>query len=122
MLAIMMQTDTFYVLVKNRNASKDEIQLDDWSVMSFGQFLEMANKAFAIDLEQRYKGLGESDASMIFPSMMNPKTRRLLRINMPDAKDALVTLQLLHGAGDEMRAARRKMLDEADITLADINN
>lgn len=111
----------FYVLVKNGKDGNAPKQ-DDWELMTYGQFMEMCAKTFMIDIEQRYKGIGEGKADMTFPSMMNPKTRKLIRITMDDAEDAMKTICLLHGSSDEMRKARRKMLAEADITLQDIDN
>lgn len=123
MFRLMDEAPTFYVLVKKRHASKnDDPQPDDWDIMSYGQFLDMCDKSFQVDIEQRYKGLGESDASMIFPSMMNPKTRRLIRMTMDDIPAAMETLTLLHGDGDKLREARRELLRNADITLQDIDN
>lgn len=113
---------TFYVLVKNRNAKDTDPTPDDWDLMTFGQFMEMADKSFNVPIEQRYKGLGESDASMIFPSMMNPKTRKMVRITMEDAEEARKTIELLHGDSEAMREARRKLLHDANITLEDIDN
>lgn len=123
MFRLMDEAPTFYVLVKKRHASKnDDPQPDDWDIMSYGQFLDMCDKSFQVDIEQRYKGLGESDASMIFPSMMNPKTRRLIRMSMDDIPAAMETLTLLHGDGEKLRQARRDLLRNADITLQDIDN
>ena len=112
----------FYLLVKNRNAKDTDPKADDWDLMTFGQFMEMADKSFNVPIEQRYKGLGESDASMIFPSMMNPKTRKMVRITMEDAEEARKTIELLHGDSEAMREARRKLLYDANITLEDIDN
>lgn len=120
MIQMIDNMDTFHVLVKNKKSSEDP--MDDWSLMTYGQFMDMCSKTFMIDIEQRYKGIGEGKADMTFPSMMNPKTRKLVRITMDDVEDAMKTIQLLHGATDEMRRARRKMLAEADITLQDIDN
>lgn len=122
MFRLIDEAPTFYVLVKKRHASKTDPQPDDWDLMSYGQFLEMCDGAFQVDVEQRYKGLGESDASMIFPSMMNPKTRRLIRLTMDDIPAAIEVMNLLHGDGDKLREARRELLRNADITLQDIDN
>lgn len=122
MLKMIRELPAFYILVKNRNAKKEDAKADDWDLMTFGQFMRMCDKSFNVPIEQRYKGLGESDASMIFPSMMNPKTRRMIRITMDDAKEALETIELLHGDSDAMREARRKLLYNANITLEDIDN
>lgn len=115
------QAPTYYILVKNRN-SKDDPRPDDWELMTYGQFLAMCDKTYRIDIEQRYKGIGEGKADMTFPSMMNPKTRRLVRITMDDVDEAMKTLELLHGGTEEMRKARRDLLTNADITLDDIDN
>ena len=112
----------FYALVKNRNASADDPKSDDWDLMTYGQLMAMCNKSFNVPIEQRYKGLGESDASMIFPSLMNPKTRKLIRITMDDVAEAMKTIELLHGDSDAMREARRRLLYNANITLEDIDN
>ena len=122
MMKAIAEGPAYYVLVKNKNAKKSDPKADDWDLMTYGQLLEMCDKTFRIDIEQRYKGIGESDASMVFASMMNPKTRKLVRITMDDIPAAMETIKLLHGPGEDMRAARRKLLAEADITLQDIDN
>lgn len=122
MFRLIDEAPTFYILVKKRHASKTDPQPDNWDLMSYGQFLEMCDGAFQVDVEQRYKGLGESDASMIFPSMMNPKTRRLIRLTMDDIPAAIEVMNLLHGDGEKLREARRDLLRNADITLQDIDN
>lgn len=119
---LIKEAPTFYLLCKNKNSAKSDPRPDDWDLMTLGQFLLMCESSFQIGIEQRYKGLGESDADMIFPSMMNPKTRKLLRITMDDVEDAMETIKLLHGEGDELREARRKLLASADITIQDIDN
>ena len=122
LLRLMGAAPTYYMLVKNGDPSKDDPINDDWDVMTIGQFLKLADTSFHIDIEQRYKGLGESDASMIFPSLTNPKSRKLMRITMHDAEEALKTMTMLHGDTNENREQRRQMLREADITLRDIDN
>ena len=119
---MLEEIPAFYVLCKNRNSNRTDPKRDDWDCYTMGQFLEMCEKSYQIEIEQRYKGLGESDADMIFPSMMNPKTRRLLRVTTDDVKEALKTIELLHGEGEALREARRQLLINADITLQDIDN
>lgn len=119
---LMEEAPAFYILCKNRNANKTDPKRDDWDCYTMGQFLDMCEKSYQIEIEQRYKGLGESDADMIFPSMMNPKTRRLLRVTTDDIEEALKTVELLHGEGEALREARRQLLINADITLQDIDN
>ena len=117
MLRLIAEAPAFYVMIRGKN---DET--DTWDVMTMGQFLAMCERNFEVDIIQRYKGLGESETYMIFPSMMNPKTRKLLRITMTDAKEAMKTMELMHGDTAALREERRKLLREADITLQDIDN
>lgn len=121
LMRMIANLPAFYLLVKNAK-DKEDPRPDKFELMTFGQFMEMCDKSFMIDIEQRYKGIGEGKADITFPSMMNPKTRRLVRITMDDIEDAMKTIYLLHGPTEEMRKARREMLDKADITLADIDN
>jgi DNA gyrase/topoisomerase IV subunit B len=90
--------------------------------MTYGQLMKLCNETMSVDIEQRYKGLGESDAIMSFPSLMNPKTRRLVRLTMDDVIKTTETFRLLHGDSNELREARRQLLANADITLQDIDN
>lgn len=120
-MKMIAEAPTFYILVRNKQ-NEDDPHPDNYELMSYGQFLEMCDKTFRIDIEQRYKGIGEGKADVTFPSMMNPKTRKLIRITMEDVEDAMNTIRLLHGSSEEMRRARRDMLAAADITLDDIDN
>lgn len=121
-LSNLNQQESFYVACKNKNSSITDPKTDDWDRMTLGQFLSMCNGKFMIDIEQRFKGLGESEAPLMFKTMMNPKMRKLIRITMNDAKKAMETIKLLHGDSPQMREARRKLLDDADITIDDIDN
>lgn len=121
LIGMIHNLPSFYLLVKNRRDQEDS-RPDKWDLMTYGEFMTMCDKTYRIDIEQRFKGLGEGDASITFPSMMNPKTRKLIRITMSDVAEAIKTMELLHGGTDEMRKARRKMLADADITLEDIDN
>lgn len=117
MIRLIAEAPCFYVLVRGKNDPTDK-----WECMTVGQFLRMCDKSFQVDIIQRYKGLGESETYMIFPSMMNPKTRKIYRITMSTLEEATKAMELLHGDSNELREARRQMLREADITLQDIDN
>ena len=90
--------------------------------MTIGQFYDEMYTRYNISIEQRYKGLGESDTDLLFSTVMNPKMRKLYRFTINDMDSCKEVLEMLHGKTDKMREKRRELLDNAQISYADIDN
>ncbi len=66
---------------------------------------------------QRFKGLGEMNASELYETTMDPKNRRLLRVNLTDAAVAEKRIHLL--MGDQVEPRKEWINENVDFTLED---
>ena len=53
--------------------------------------------------QQRFKGLGEMDATQLWETTMNPETRTLIRVNIEDAEKADAIFTKLMGNQADLR-------------------
>ena len=75
---------------------------DEVYVYSDEELKEVTNGRKPEDL-QRYKGLGEMDASQLWETTMDPATRTLIRVNLTDAVLAEKRVSVLMGEKVEPR-------------------
>ncbi len=73
---------------------------------------ELEGKKYTI---QRSKGLGENDADMMWLTTMNPKTRRLIKINTADAEQTAATFDLL--LGDNLAGRKEHIAKDGHLYL-----
>lgn len=116
-IELLAQNTSLFVACKNKNDKEDYYER-----ITLGQFFTMMDKLYPVNITQRFKGLGEANADILFSTTLNPKTRRLVRLNMSDVDKAKETLEMLHGKSKKMIAKRREMLEKASISYFDIDN
>lgn len=90
------------------------------SQTTIAEFFEYITRMYPV-IKARYKGLGSSAASVSREVIMDPKTRRLVRITMNDV-NTMMTMSKLVGDSKEDRLARKEMLMNFRFTKADIDN
>lgn len=116
-MKVLDMNPSLFLYVKNHNDKNDR-----YEKFTIGEFLFLMEKTFTIKIEQRYKGLGEADAQILFATTLNPKLRKLIRFNIDDMKETIDTFGLLHAKTKEDRQARRELLDNSEISYMDLDN
>jgi DNA gyrase subunit B len=100
-------------LYKIECGSEEHYFYDDDSLNKF-----LATNTKKITSQQRYKGLGEMDASQLWETTMDPATRVLLKVNMQDAIEADKIFNDLMGDNPEVR---RKFIEENATLVKDLD-
>lgn len=114
LIKIMAKNPTLFVYYKNKNDSEEPI------VATIGGFLAAVDAPYSPDVEQRFKGIGELPEDLLFRSVMNPTMRKLYKITMSDVDKAMKTLAIIHG--EKFSDERKKLIDNDNFTLEDIDN
>lgn len=101
-----------FIKYKDKKGNKNQTTI--------AEFFEYITRMYPV-IKARYKGLGSSAASVSREVIMDPKTRRLVRITMNDVH-TMMTMSKLVGDSKEDRIARKEMLMNFRFTKADIDN
>lgn len=83
-------------------------------------FFENIERQYPV-IKARYKGLGSSSAEVSREVVMDPRTRRLIRVNIDDPT-TWATMSKLVGDGKENKKARKEMLMNFKFTMDMIDN
>ncbi len=102
------------ILMKYKDKNGNKVQT------TVSEFFEYITKMYPV-IKARYKGLGSSAAAVSREVIMDPRTRRLVRVTMNDARTMEVVGNLI-GDGKTDRLARKEMLMNFKFTKADIDN
>ena len=102
------------LLVKYIDKNKQPVQT---TILRYFEYIERLYPS----IKARYKGLGSSAASVSREVLMDPKTRRLLRVTMDDA-EIMKTMGMLVGDGKENKNARKEMLMGFKFDMSMIDN
>ena len=71
---------------------------------SLGMFFRETKK-YLPPIEERIKGLGELDKTIMWETTLNPANRELIRLTIDDLERELDTVKVLHGPNTKLRKA-----------------
>lgn len=86
--------------LKSKNLTKEQARLDGYSITQEGSTRQAKEKGYNI---QRFKGLGEMNADQLAETCLDPETRILKQVMIPDKEKADVVFELLMGSEVEAR-------------------
>lgn len=116
-LEYIIETQKKYGLLVHFHSEKRQLN----NTTTLAVFFEYIQDRYP-KINDRFKGLGSSSASVSKEVIMNPKTRRLIRVTMEDADMMRRMASMLVGDGKENINARKEMLLNFKFDKEDIDN
>lgn len=114
-IKLLAKNESFKMGMRNINEKDSEYELS-----TIGGVLNAVNHQYGIDVDQRFKGVGEVEGPLLFRTTINPKLRKLYKLTVSDIPTALETVELLHGR--RTTEERKDLLYAREYTLEDIDN
>jgi DNA gyrase/topoisomerase IV subunit B len=113
-LSYVINVQTKYgILIKFKSDSGEQ-------TTTISRFFETINRMFP-QIKDRYKGLGSSDSDVMAEVVLDPKTRRIYRVNIEDINRAKQQMGVLVGKNKEEVRQRKELLLDFKFTAADID-
>ena len=116
-LVYIIETQKKYGLLVHFHSEKRQLN----NTTTLAVFFEYIQDRYP-KINDRFKGLGSSSASVSKTVIMNPKTRRLIRVTMEDVDMMRRMASMLVGDGKENINARKEMLLNFKFDKEDIDN
>ena len=111
---ILYNNPSLFVIYRNKSVG------GEYTRATIGKFLKDIHGSYAVDVDQRFKGLGEASSTLLFYTTLNPKVRKLIRLTMDDYEKALRDMDNLHGKKNV--EFRRNLLKTIEITSEDLDS
>lgn len=84
------------------------------------RFFEMIQRVYP-QIKDRFKGLGSSESKVMAEVVMNPKTRRIYRVDPGDIERTKDQMEILIGRAKDSVMKRKELLMDFKFTAADID-